>query len=478
MKWRPGLRESIAFTVVLMTVAATVAMGFVAYEIQAGSARHRFVESARAGILADAQQAYDRTRDSRAPAMSKVDEVAHFMQGRIGLTWAVVNRHGTAGPISQIEHGQYIAVASTNSRAFGQDLPVDVIDSVRGTQAVITYTPDTPDSPQLAVVREISTDLVLAEFYDLRPLDDELSLLRKRLALVGTGVAVVAALLGVLAARGIQRPVRAAANAAQRFGSGDLGTRVPVRGNDELADLAGAFNAMAERLGESIDQLRMKEQQQRRFVADVAHDLRTPLASMIAATESLHSTDVADRERSAELLGTQVRRLSRLVEDLLEMSRFDAGAADFRPETVDLEALVHDAIALSAPDTDIRVHVIADAVVVGDPRRLHTIVRNLVTNAVRHGAPPVVVTVDGTASGHATVAVADSGPGLPPDLAPFVFDRFVRGDHARGETEGSGLGLAIAHENAVLHGGRLEVTGPPGTVFVLTVPRGTPPGEA
>ncbi|MFE0020143.1 sensor histidine kinase [Amycolatopsis sp. NPDC059021] len=477
MKWRPGLRESIAFTVVLMTVAATVAMGFVAYEIQAGSARHRFVESARAGILADAQQAYDRTRDSRDPASSKVDEVAKFMTGRIGLTWAVVNLHGTAGPVSPAEGGQYVAVASTNSRAFGQDLPVAVIDSVRGTQAVITYTPDTPDSPQLAVVREISTDLVLAEFYDLRPLEDELSLLRKRLALVGTGVAAVAALLGVLAARGIQRPVRAAADAAQRFGAGELGTRVPVRGNDELAGLAGAFNAMAQRLGESIDQLRMKEQQQRRFVADVAHDLRTPLASMIAATESLHSTDAGDRERSAELLGTQVRRLSRLVEDLLEMSRFDAGAADFRPETVDLEALAHDAIALSAPDLEIPVRVSGDAVITGDPRRLHTIVRNLVTNAVRHGAPPVVVTVDGTAPGHARVLVADSGPGLPPDLAPFVFDRFVRGDRARGETEGSGLGLAIAHENAVLHGGRLEVTGPPGTVFVLTVPRGTPPDE-
>ncbi|GAA4533830.1 sensor histidine kinase [Amycolatopsis samaneae] len=474
MKWRPGLRESIALTVVLMTVAATVAMAFVAYRIQAGSTRERFEESAKAGFGADAQQANKHARWPEAP---RVVNVADFMAGRIGLTWAIVNLQATSGPTSAVEGDQYVPVAKSVGVPDGPDLPVAEIDRVRNTVHVRTYTLDTVNTPRYAVVGEVSPNLVLVEFYSLRGLDAELSLLRKQLALVGCGVAVLAALLGVLAARRVQRPVRAAADAAQRLGAGALDTRVPVRGNDELADLAGAFNAMAQRLGDSIEQLRTKERQQRRFVADVAHDLRTPLASMIAATDSLHSTDAEDRERSAELLGTQVRRLSRLVEDLLEMSRFDAGAADFRPETVDLAALAEDAIALSAPGGDVPVRVTGDAVIVGDPRRLHTIVRNLVTNAVRHGAAPVTVTVDGDAPGHATVSVADSGPGLPPDLAPFVFDRFVRGDRARGETEGSGLGLAIAHENAVLHGGRLEVTGPPGTVFVLTVPRGTPGGR-
>jgi two-component system sensor histidine kinase MtrB len=288
-------------------------------------------------------------------------------------------------------------------------------------------------------------------------------------------VALLGGALGVLAARVVQRRVRTAAEAARRFGDGALDTRLPVRGRDELADLAGSFNAMAQRLGESIEQLRRKDRQQRRFVADVAHDLRTPLASMIAAADGLGSPDAEDRARSAELLGAQARRLGALVEDLLEVSRFDAGAAELRPDVVDLAALVEDAVRLSAPDVDIPVRRTGDVSLFGDPRRLHTIVRNLVTNAVRHGEPPVEVTVDGTRPDEVRVVVADSGPGLPAELAPVVFDRFVRGDRARSRTEGSGLGLAIAQENARLHGGRLDVRDDGGAVFTLTVPRGEPP---
>jgi len=218
---------------------------------------------------------------------------------------------------------------------------------------------------------------------------------------------------------------------------------------------------------------RVRDQQQRRFVADVVHDLRTPLASMIAATDGLDSPESRDRARSAELLGTQVRRLSTLVEDLLEMSRFDAGAAELRPEVVDLQALVTDAVTLCAPDTEIAVSRTGYTSVYGDPRRLHTIVRNLVTNALHHGAPPIAVTVNGQAH-QVQVTVADSGPGLPAERAPFIFDRFARGARARQHAEGSGLGLAIAYENAVLHGGRIEATSSHGAVFTLTVPRDIP----
>ncbi len=473
MTWRPSLRAAIVLTVAAVSLLTTVAMALTTYQLQAGSARERFAASAQASFDSDAQQAHQFLVRGTGFG-SAVDGVAEYMRARLGLTWALVNFTPTSGPVSTSADGRYVPVAGTGGLFPGQ-LPVSEVDEARRRWGSVRYAVDTPEGPQLVIVGEVEPGLLLAEFYNARSLDRELATLRNRLAVVAAAVVLLGGALGVLAARGVQRRVRTAADAARRFGDGALDTRLPVQGRDELADLAGSFNAMARRLGESIEQLRRKDQQQRRFVADVAHDLRTPLASMVAAADGLHSPDAADRARSAELLGTQVRRLGALVEDLLEMSTFDAGAAELRPEAVDLEALAADAVRLSAPGADIPVRRTGDASAFGDPRRLHTIVRNLVTNAVRHGEPPVTVTVDGTAPDVVRVAVADSGPGLPAELAPVVFDRFVRGDRARSRTEGSGLGLAIAQENARLHGGRLDVHDDGGAVFTLTVPRGEPP---
>ncbi|MBB5960603.1 two-component system sensor histidine kinase MtrB [Saccharothrix tamanrassetensis] len=469
MTWRPGLRAGIVLTVVVVTLVTTVAMALTTYHLQAGATRERFTAAAQAAFDSDTQQAHQflvRSTDFK----SVVDGVAEYMRARLGLTWALVNFTPTSGPVSVSRDGMYVPVAGTGW--FPGQLPMSEVDQVRDRRGSVRYTVDTPEGSQLVIVGEVEPGLLLAEFYNTRGIDSELATLRTRLAAVAVLIALFGSALGVLAARAIQRRVRTAADAARRFGAGELATRLPVQGRDELAALAGSFNAMAQRLGESIEQLRLKDQQQRRFVADVAHDLRTPLASMVAAADGLQSPDAADRARSAELLGSQTRRLGGLVEDLLEMSRFDAGAAELRPEVVDLAALVSDAVEVSAPGTGIPVRRVGDVVVLGDPRRLHTIVRNLVTNAVRHGAPPVDVTVDGTETGRVRVTVADSGPGLPDDLTPVVFDRFVRGDRARSRTEGSGLGLAIAHENARLHGGTLEVANVDGAVFTLTVPRG------
>jgi two-component system sensor histidine kinase MtrB len=238
---------------------------------------------------------------------------------------------------------------------------------------------------------------------------------------------------------------------------------------------------MAQRVSESVEELRAKDRQQRRFVADVAHDLRTPIASLVATADTLDSADPETRSRAARLLGTQTRRLARLVDDLMEISRFDASTADFRPELLDLSPLVEDAIEVSVPGTPVEVTRTGDTTVVADPRRVHTIVGNLLVNADRHGRAPIAVSIDGT-SGHTTITVSDSGPGIPEDLLPIVFDRFVRGDHARRETEGSGLGLSIARENALVHGGELTAHNDGGAVFTLTLPRraadGTPPGTA
>ncbi|AHH99238.1 sensor histidine kinase [Kutzneria albida] len=469
MRWQPGLRTSITLTAVAVTLIATVATALVAYQLQSGATRERFVESARAGFGADAQQAHQFLVQSNSGA-PKVDQVAKYMTGRIGLSWAIVNLKPLNGPVATVQNDVY-SLSAASPGFSGARPPVSAVEQVRrDPRTPVTY----GAGQQVVVLGEVEPDLLVAEYYSTKVMDRELLVLQLQLAAVAGLVILVGTGLGVLAARQIQRRVRTAAAAARELGAGALDTRLPVRGKDELADLAGSFNAMAQRLGESMEQLRAKEQQQQRFVADVAHDLRTPLATMLAATDSLHSTDAEDRSRSAELLGTQVRRLSTLVDDLLEMSRFDAGVADFRPETVDLAALVADAVGLSAPEAGIQVRSVGDVTVHGDPRRLHTIVRNLVSNAVHHGAMPISVGVDGASSAEVRVAVADSGPGLRPDLAPFVFDRFTRGDRARGHTPGSGLGLAIARENAVLHGGRIEVSNSPGAVFVLVLPRGEP----
>jgi two-component system sensor histidine kinase MtrB len=280
----------------------------------------------------------------------------------------------------------------------------------------------------------------------------------------------------VLAARFVQRPVRRVSSAARALGGGALDVRVPVKGRDELADLAASFNSMAERVSTSFTELSAKERQQRRFVADVSHDLRTPLASMVATVDALDHASPETRDRAARLLGTQTRRLARLVEDLMEISRFDAGSADFRPEPVELPELVADAIETAVPSADVRVRASGELTVTADPRRVHTIVRNLLANAAQHGSPPIEVSLvdDGA---EVRVEVSDAGPGIPEDLMPILFDRFVRGDQARQAGEGSsGLGLSIARENALAHGGTLTAHNRTaddghGAVFILTLPR-------
>lgn len=282
------------------------------------------------------------------------------------------------------------------------------------------------------------------------------------------GAAGVVTLLGVAAAvvvaALINRPVRHVAVAARNLRDGAFDVQVPVRGNDDLTDLAKSFTALAGRLKD-------KDEQQRRFVSDVAHDLRTPIAAMIAAADTLTNADPAVRDRSAELIGTQSRRLARLVEDLLEMSRFDAGALVLEPERVEVPELIADAIELTTPNTRVRVDAKGNTVVQADPRRLHTVVCNLLANAVQHGGEPITVTVDGDHPDVVTIEVADSGPGIPAEVRPILFDRFTRADTARRHSDGSGLGLAIARENVLLHHGHISASTENGAVFTVTLPR-------
>ncbi|MGW2214195.1 ATP-binding protein [Nonomuraea sp. NPDC001684] len=305
---------------------------------------------------------------------------------------------------------------------------------------------------------------------------DETAVLRAAQA-AAVPVVLLAVLAGLLAARGVLRPVADLDRAARQLGEGRLETRLPVHGGDELARLAGRFNETAAALERSVGELREMEARSRRFVADVSHELRTPLAAATAVTDVLEAGAArldADAGTAARLITAEVARLSALVDDLMEISRFDAGAAALNLNDVDVGAAVaaclrsrgwsSDVIA-DLPSPDVRVPL--------DPRRLDVIVANLVGNALRHGAPPVAVRVRATGRAVA-VEVSDQGPGLPTDVLPHVFERFYKADVARARSEGSGLGLAIARENALLHGGDLTVAPGPGAVFTLTLPRNRP----
>uniref|UniRef100_A0AAU2UWK4 histidine kinase n=1 Tax=Streptomyces sp. NBC_00003 TaxID=2903608 RepID=A0AAU2UWK4_9ACTN len=292
----------------------------------------------------------------------------------------------------------------------------------------------------------------------------------------------LAAVPALFAARRVLRPVRHLRTAAEKITSGALDTRLDVTGKDELAELTGTFNTMASALERDDAELRRMEANARRFAADVSHELRTPLAAMAAVTDALdedaHSGQLPpDTADAVLLISDETRKLARMVDDLMEISRFDAGAAALHLDDVSLRTLVHKTLALRGwrepeevvtrlPEHDVRVRV--------DARRIDVVLANLIANALRHGAPPVTVRARVTKMS-IVIEIADHGPGIPEDVLPYVFDRFYKADAARTRSEGSGLGLAIATENVRLHHGTLTAANSPdaGAVFTVTLPIGT-----
>ena len=269
---------------------------------------------------------------------------------------------------------------------------------------------------------------------------------------------LVAVGIALLAARSVLRPVRELNFAARRLADGEFDTRLRVRGGDELAELAHTFNSSAATLRHNVGELRRMESDARRFVADVSHELRTPLTAMTAVIEILEQeTDrmPPDSAVAARLVAGETRKLSRLVQDLMEISRFDAGRAGLELDEWDVATAVRDTLAARGWQDSVAVELPEGLVARLDRRRLDIVLANLVGNALRHGAPPVLVRL-WREDGGVAIEVSDGGPGLPESVLPYVFDRFYKADSARTRSEGSGLGLAIARENARLHGGSLE----------------------
>ncbi len=354
------------------------------------------------------------------------------------------------------------------------------------TYTTITYTDGRSPDTGLAVGAPLSVPGVGAyELYYLFPLTQEqatLDLVRRSLILGGIALMVLLGAISWVVTRQVLDPVRYAARVAERFSSGRLVERMDVVGEDDLARLAKSFNRMAESLQMQIERLEDLSRVQRRFVSDVSHELRTPLTTVRMAADVLHdSRDSFDpaTARSAELLQAQLDRFEALLADLLEISRFDAGAAVLDPEPHDLRDLVARAVEADAPlaqqrGSSIAVHQPTTSCVADvDARRVDRVLRNLVANAVEHSeGRPIDITV--AADDHAVaVTVRDHGVGLRPGESSLVFNRFWRADPARARTTGgTGLGLSISLEDARLHGGWLQAWGQPGdgASFRLTLP--------
>ncbi|HSO65412.1 MAG TPA: MtrAB system histidine kinase MtrB, partial [Ornithinibacter sp.] len=324
------------------------------------------------------------------------------------------------------------------------------------------------------------------DLYFIYPMVQEVS----TMDLIGNAFLVAGVILTLLVGavawvvtRQVVAPVRRAGEVAQRLSAGKLNERMPSRGEDDLALLATSFNGMADSLQSQIRQLEGLSAVQQRFVSDVSHELRTPLTTIRMAVDLIHESRTSfdpTVARSAELLAGELDRFEALLSDLLEISRFDAGAAALEIEPVDLAGTVAKVVDAARPLAERRGSVVtvhapdgpAEAEV--DERRVERILRNLVVNAIEHGdGRPIDIRV-AVGSDAVAVVVEDHGVGLRPGEAANVFTRFWRADPARARTTGgTGLGLSISLEDARLHNGWLQAWGQRGvgSRFRLTVPQ-------
>jgi two-component system sensor histidine kinase MtrB len=293
------------------------------------------------------------------------------------------------------------------------------------------------------------------------------------LALVVVGVVLITIAVNTALSIGqrVLRPVGELADAADRMATGDLGVRVHPRGHDEIAEVGRSFNVMAQSLADSISSLQQMEATARRFAADVSHELRTPLAAMTAVTDvlSAHTPGMnAEAARATDLVVREIGHLERMVGDLIEMSRFDAGTALLDAELVDVRVAITTSLEVRGWRDGVHVDVEPGLAAHLDLRRFDVILANLVGNAVKYGSPPIAV----TARHGLVIEVTDRGPGIPPESLPHLFERFYKADAARARSDGSGLGLAIALENARLHGGDIQASNRAdgGAVFRLVLP--------
>ncbi|WP_242901769.1 sensor histidine kinase [Actinomadura terrae] len=478
-RWFTGLRVRLAAAFTAVALLASMFASGVAYVLL----RRATLQRAQDAVLTDVRQTLTRQVPPELPP-----DVAGFLGAQlVDALSAPPGRKAVAVPANA--DGRPVVPASGLL-----DVPVSAEFAQRTQNQLVFQRVVRNGTPYLLVGAHVTgyrtgegwvartTPPTVYVTASLRQEEKDLAVLTRVLMIENALALVLALALAVLATRGVLQPVRRLGAAARALGEGELETRVAVRGRDELADLARTFNRTAEALERTVTELRAMERASRRFVADVSHELRTPLTSMVAATDVL-AADAEGEDSAAGLVARETRRLGTLVEHLIEISRFDAGAAALVLDEVNVADAVAATLHARGWTGEVAVTGPADLVARLDPRRFDVIVANLVGNALRHGRPPVTLRfgrAERAGLPGLSLVVEDHGPGLPGDLVAVVFDRFVKAEAARTRSEGSGLGLSIAKENAMLHGGVLEAANrtvptvdqliPQGAVFTLWIP--------
>jgi two-component system sensor histidine kinase MtrB len=487
-------RRSLRFRTILVTLALTALAILVACIWMALAIQNDLFQARKDQVLADSRRATEAAQTSLDAAAVQGDSI------QIQNLW-----RGVQETLAEQSSSDMIAafridrapsqLAPQNFNTLG--LTEDVISG--GLREAVQSDPDQQwwqsvvlqrlgeESPGIIVGQQLQVpdfggyELYLA--YDLDSASQTLVFVQTTLWIVGISLILLIGAISWFVLRSVTIPIGEAADTSAKLASGELGVRLPVRGEDELATLGRSFNAMADSIESQIKELADLSLVQQRFVSDVSHELRTPLTTIRLAADMINDQrDEFDpaTARAAELLNAQVQRFETLLTDLLEISRYDAGSVQLELEPTSLAHLAEDVIGsmhqlAEQHGTDIRLVAPGGySPVEMDPRRVRRVVRNLIGNAIEHGeGRPIVVTVDSDQQAVA-LGVRDYGLGMTPGDVERVFDRFWRADPSRTRTiGGTGLGLSIALGDAKLHGGELAVWSDlgRGSNFVLTLPR-------
>ena len=488
--WRRSLHLRVVTGTLVLSAVVTVFVGWILLRQVTDGVLHAKVAAsvgeASAGFRS-AQTAIDAAEPTGDPS-----ELTTQLAEDIALRGASGGLYDVVLDVLPAVGGSQTVARSTRATVLTASVPQDLREQVKSNEVAYRYTliqRETGDnSPGLAVgsqLHEPRSGATLNVYYlfDLTQQQETLSLLSRSLVAVGVLIVVLLGCVAWFVTRQVVTPVRLARQVAERLAAGLLDQRMTVRGQDDLARLATSFNQMATSLQRQIRQLEELSRVQRRFVSDVSHELRTPLTTVRMAADVLHearSDFQPTVSRAAELLQAELDRFEALLGDLLEISRFDAGAAALELEDVDLRELTRRVVEGAQPIATRKGSHIAMVLPPGptlaeiDPRRIERVLRNLVINAVEYGeGRDIVVRIAGDDT-TAAVSVRDHGLGLKPGESAMVFERFWRADPARARTTGgTGLGLAIAMEDVLLHAGWLQAWGEPGrgAHFRLTVSR-------
>jgi two-component system sensor histidine kinase MtrB len=472
--WQSSLQLRVVATTLVITGAAVLVIGvFVVDQVTGGVLRAK-----RDAAIGQARIGLDTARSALAGVDS--GDAAAVADAQQQITGTLTASGRSAGLFSiVIEPGDPTAI------------PKQLRHVVQQGKLAVQYAPvhtgtETATVPGLIVGEPVQARSGVFELYYLFPLTAEqqtIALMQQTVLLSGLALVLLVVGIALLVTRQVVGPVRVVAQTAGRLAAGDLSQRIRVRGSDDLARLGSSFNDMAGSLQRQIRRLEDLSRLQRRFTSDVSHELRTPLTTIRMAAELLHAQRAdfsPELARSAELLQKELDRFEALLADLLEISRYDAGAAHLESERADLRGVVNSAVeahrllarrhgsplVVVTPEDPVQVDM--------DSRRVERILRNLIANALDHGeGKPVEITV-GYDDDAVAVTVRDHGIGLRPGESALVFNRFWRGDASRSRlTGGTGLGLAISLEDARLHDGWLQAWGERGrgAQFRLTLPR-------